>query len=74
MPTNLLLWISTLIPTGEIRNVKGTAFDFTSAHKIRERINQGEEQLRFGKGYDHNWVLNKKGDETFFSRQSNRTD
>ncbi len=54
---------STLIPTGEIRNVKGTAFDFTSAHKIRERINQGEEQLRFGKGYDHNWVLNKKVDE-----------
>ncbi|MBI1767103.1 MAG: galactose mutarotase [Bacteroidetes bacterium] len=54
---------STLIPTGEIRNVKGTAFDFNIPHKIGELINQTDEQLRFGKGYDHNWVLNKKGNE-----------
>jgi len=53
----------TLIPTGELRPVKGTPLDFTSPHKIGERINAGTEQLKFGKGYDHNFVLNKKGDE-----------
>jgi aldose 1-epimerase len=50
---------STLIPTGEIRPVKGTPFDFTKPHMIGERINQNDEQLKFGGGYDHNWVLNK---------------
>ena len=54
---------NTLIPTGEIRKVKGTAFDFTTPHKIGERIDKVDEQLKCGKGYDHNWVLNKKGDE-----------
>jgi aldose 1-epimerase len=49
---------STLIPTGELRAVKGTPFDFTTAHSIGERIEQDDEQLKFGKGYDHNWVLN----------------
>jgi aldose 1-epimerase len=49
---------STLIPTGELRAVKGTPFDFTTAHSIGERIDQDDEQLKFGKGYDHNWVLN----------------
>ncbi len=48
---------SGLIPTGEIRTVKGTPFDFTSPHTIGERINASDEQLKFGKGYDHNWVL-----------------
>ena len=46
-----------LIPTGELRSVNGTPFDFTSAHAIGERIHADDEQLRFGKGYDHNWVL-----------------
>lgn len=46
-----------LIPTGEIRSVKGTPFDFTTPHTIGERINASDEQLKFGKGYDHNWVL-----------------
>jgi aldose 1-epimerase len=46
------------IPTGELRSVKGTPFDFTSATAIGSRINQDDEQLRLGKGYDHNWVLN----------------
>ncbi len=52
-----------LIPTGEIKSVVGTPFDFLKAHKIGERINQEDPQLKFGKGYDHNWVLNKNGDE-----------
>ena len=49
----------TLIPTGELRPVTGTPFDFTQAHKIGERITQADEQLKFGGGYDHNWVLDK---------------
>lgn len=49
-----------LIPTGEIKSVKGTPFDFLIRHTIGERINNNDEQLKFGKGYDHNWVLNKK--------------
>jgi aldose 1-epimerase len=47
-----------LIPTGDLLPVKGTPFDFTSFHKIGERINEQNEQLQFGNGYDHNWVLN----------------
>ncbi len=49
-----------LIPVGELRPVKGTPFDFTTPHKIGERINVDEEQLKLGKGYDHCFVLNKK--------------
>lgn len=48
---------STLIPTGELRSVKGTPLDFTTAHEIGERINQDDEQLKLGRGYDHNFVL-----------------
>jgi aldose 1-epimerase len=51
---------ATLIPTGELRPVRGTPFDFTKATTIGARINQDDEQLRFGKGYDHNWVLDRK--------------
>ncbi len=50
-----------LIPTGELRPVKGTPFDFTTATAIGARIDQNDEQLRFGRGYDHNWVLNRSG-------------
>jgi aldose 1-epimerase len=50
---------STLIPTGEERAVQGTPFDFTKPTAIGARINQEDEQLKFGKGYDHNWVLEK---------------
>jgi len=52
-----------LIPTGEIRPVKGTDFDFTTPTSIGARVNNKDEQLAFGKGYDHNFVLNKKGIE-----------
>ena len=48
-----------LIPTGELRAVKGTPFDFTKATAIGARIGQADQQLQYGKGYDHNWVLNK---------------
>jgi aldose 1-epimerase len=65
---------STLIPTGKIEPVKGTPFDFTTPTTIGARINDVNEQLKNGKGYDHNFVLNKhsmtdpiaivKGDKT----------
>jgi aldose 1-epimerase len=48
-----------LIPTGELRAVKGTPFDFTKPTAIGARIDQDDEQLKFGHGYDHNFVLNK---------------
>jgi len=48
-----------LIPTGELKAVKGTPFDFTASTAIGARIGQNDQQLQFGKGYDHNWVLNK---------------
>ena len=50
-----------LIPTGELRNVAGTPFDFNSATAIGKRINESDEQLVLGKGYDHNWVLTRAG-------------
>jgi aldose 1-epimerase len=50
---------STLIPTGDLRPVEGTPFDFRKPTAIGARINQDDEQLKFGKGYDHNWVINK---------------
>jgi len=49
----------TLIPTGEITPVIGTPFDFATAKAIGRDIHQSHEQLRFGLGYDHNFVLNK---------------
>lgn len=50
-----------LIPTGELRNVEGTPFDFRSSKAIGERIEANDEQLKLGRGYDHNWVLNRTG-------------
>jgi aldose 1-epimerase len=52
-----------LIPTGKLESVKGTPFDFTSAHKIGERVDENNEQLKIARGYDHNWVLNHKGNK-----------
>jgi aldose 1-epimerase len=48
---------ATLIPTGELKSVEGTPFDFRKPHAIGERINADDVQLRLGKGYDHNFVL-----------------
>ena len=46
-----------MIPTGELRPVAGTPFDFRTPHAIGDRINGKDEQLVNGRGYDHNWVL-----------------
>lgn len=48
----------TLIPTGELKAVKGTPFDFTQPQKIGARIDSNDQQLKFGLGYYHNWVIN----------------
>jgi aldose 1-epimerase len=48
---------STLIPTGQLAPVAGTPFDFTTPHAIGERIDADHQQIRFGGGYDHNFVL-----------------
>jgi aldose 1-epimerase len=51
---------ATLIPTGELRPVEGTSFDFRSASVIGARVRDGDdEQMRFGRGYDHNWVVSR---------------
>ena len=51
---------ATAIPTCEMRLVSGTAFDFRTATAIGLRVRDGrDEQLRFGRGYDHNWVVSK---------------
>ncbi|MET0366409.1 MAG: aldose epimerase family protein [Sphingobium sp.] len=49
-----------LIPTGEVRAVKGTVFDFQTPRRIADGIRDGQdEQIRFGQGYDHNYALDK---------------
>jgi aldose 1-epimerase len=50
---------ATLIPTGELRAVADTAFDFRHPRVIGSHITDKDEQLRLGGGYDHNWVLNR---------------
>ena len=50
---------STLIPTGKLPKVAGTAFDFRKAKPIGQDIREAEKQILFGQGYDHNFVLNK---------------
>jgi len=54
---------ATLIPTGEVRPVAGTSFDFRKPVAIGARIDAADEQLRFGGGYDHNFVLRGKAGE-----------
>ena len=51
------------IPTGEIATVEGTPFDFRKATVIGARIGDENEQLTFGRGYDHNWVVRGKAGE-----------
>jgi aldose 1-epimerase len=50
-----------LIPTGELRDVAGTPMEFTSATAIGKRIDESYDQLVFGKGYDHNFVISRAG-------------
>jgi aldose 1-epimerase len=47
-----------LIPTGELKTVEGTPFDFRKPTAIGTRIDANDQQIKYGKGYDHNWVLN----------------
>lgn len=66
------------IPTGELRLVRGTPFDFNTSTAIGARINQTDQQLQFGNGYDHNWVLNGHAGElrqaaTVFEPTTGRT-
>lgn len=52
----------TLIPTGELASVQGTPLDFRQSTRIGARIDDPHQQIKFGMGYDHNWVINRKGD------------
>jgi aldose 1-epimerase len=52
---------STLIPTGELKPVAGTPFDYRKPTVIGARINERDQQLEYGGGYDHNFVLNDPG-------------
>jgi len=53
-----------LLPTGELCPVQGTPMDFRSPHPIEERVREGTRQLLLGKGYDHNYALNRSGDDS----------
>ena len=53
---------SDLIPTGKLESVKGTPLDFTKPTAVGARINDQNEQLKLGGGYDHNFVINRKGE------------
>jgi len=59
MASNYTPVSATLIPTGEIAPVAGTPLDFTTPHPIGERVRDNFEQLVFGRGYDHNFVLDR---------------
>lgn len=52
---------STLIPTGQLATVHGTPLDFTRPHTIGERVREGDQQMVYGRGYDHNFVLDGTG-------------
>jgi aldose 1-epimerase len=54
---------ATLIPTGELKSVAGTPLDFRKPTAIGARIDADDQQIKFGRGYDHNFVLNRKGGE-----------
>ncbi len=54
---------ATLIPTGELKSVAGTPLDFRKPTAIGARIDDDDQQMKFGRGYDHNFVLNRKGGE-----------
>jgi aldose 1-epimerase len=58
---------ATLIPTGELRQVRNTPFDFLQPAAIGARINQDDQQLKLGKGYDHNFVLDREPPGSLFA-------
>lgn len=61
----------TAIPYGPKEPVEGTPMDFRTLHTVGERINDDFEQLHFGKGYDHTYILNKEGEELSFCARCN---
>jgi aldose 1-epimerase len=66
---------STLIPTGTLDPVEGTPMDFRAFHSIGERIRGNFQQLVYGRGYDHNWVLNRRpGDTTSLTQAATLRD
>lgn len=58
---------STLIPTTELKPVEGTPFDFTEPKEVGLEIGVEDQQIQYGLGYDHCWVLDKEGDELSFA-------
>lgn len=62
------------IPTGEIREVRGTPLDLTSLKPIGAGLTSDCDQIKKGNGYDHNWVLNNKGAASENTRHSGRPD
>ncbi len=56
----------TLIPTGRTPRVAGTPFDFRRFHRIGDRIRDDHERLVFGRGYDHNFVLDRGSEKGMF--------
>ena len=62
---------ATSIPTG-IASVEGTPFDFRQPTRIGDRIRDGDEQLIYGRGYDHNWVLSRPNDRQLPRRHAGR--
>lgn len=58
---------ASMIPTGEIVDIRGSELDFTTPHAIGERIDANHPQLQFASGYDFNYVINKEADELAFS-------
>ena len=60
---------STFMTTGEIASVEGTPFDFRKMKLIGDDIDSDNEQVRNGHGFDHNWVLDTKGDDTVLAAE-----
>ncbi len=58
---------SSMIPTGEVVDIQGSALDFTSPHAIGERIDANNQQLIYGAGYDFNYIINKPEGELAFA-------
>lgn len=58
---------ASMIPTGEIADIRGTELDFTTPHRIGDRIDAPNQQLMYGSGYDFNYVINKKEGELAFA-------
>lgn len=59
-----------LIPTGKLQSVDGTPFDFRKPMRVGARIDEGDQQLKYGLGYDHNFVINGNGKTASFAARA----